>query len=88
MSYRHSIDSEMASMATGLTVTRRDVGEGHIIFARSDSEVFHLMWNENGQASLFHNDKVPPDGISLDVNIPDKSAQAEKLILAYPTGWP
>jgi hypothetical protein len=79
---------EISSMTTGLTVTRRVVGEGHIIFARSDGEVFHLMLHEDGQASLFQNDKAPPDGISLDVNIPDKPAQAEKLILAYPNGWP
>jgi hypothetical protein len=75
-------------MTIGLTVIRRDIGEGHIIFTRNDGEIFHLMWNENGRASLFHNDNVPPDGISLDVNIPDKPAHAEKLILAYPTGWP
>jgi hypothetical protein len=37
---------------------------------------------------FFHNDNVPPDGISLDVNIPNKSAHAENLILAYPTDWP
>jgi hypothetical protein len=75
-------------MTTGLTVSRRDIGEGHIIFTRSDGEVFHLMWHENGQASLFHNDKVPPNGIDLHTNITDKMARAEELILAYPTGWP
>ncbi len=75
-------------MATGLTVTRRNIGEGHIIFTRSDGEIFHLMWHEDGQGSLFHNDKVPPDGISLATNIADKPARAEALILAYPTGWP
>jgi hypothetical protein len=75
-------------MANELTVTRRDIGEGHIIFTRSDGEVFHLMWQETGQASLFHNDKVPSDGIGLDVSIPDKPARAKALILAYPAGWP
>jgi hypothetical protein len=75
-------------MVAGLTVTRRDVGDGHIIFTRSDGEVFHLKWHESGQGSLLRNDDVLRDGISLDVNIPDKPAWAEKLILAYPTGWP
>ena len=38
-------------MSTGLTVTRRDIGEGHVIFTRSDGEVFHLMWHEGGEAA-------------------------------------
>ncbi len=75
-------------MTAGLTVTRRDVGEGRIVFTRSDGEVFQLVWHESRQASLFHNDKAPPDEISLDVSIPDKPARAQELILAYPTGWP
>ena len=33
-------------MTKGLTVIRRDIGEGHIVFTRSDGEVFHLMWHE------------------------------------------
>ena len=74
-------------MTTGLTVTRRDVGERHIIFTRSDDEVFHLRWHESGQASVFHNEKPPSDGIGLDLNVQDKPARAEELILAYPSGW-
>lgn len=41
------------------------------------------MWHETGQASLFNNDKVPSDGISLDANIADKPARAKELILDY-----
>lgn len=75
-------------MTTGLTVKRQDVGPGHIVFTRSDGEVFELVWSESGQASLFHKDRPPPEAISLDVSIPDKPARAEALILAYPKGWP
>ena len=71
-----------------LTVARRDTGPGHIEFTRSDGEVFQLVWNARGHASLNHNDRPPPDGIDLDVSIPDKPARAEELILAYPDGWP
>lgn len=75
-------------MTTGLTVTRRDVAPNHITFTRSDGEVFQLVWHESGQASIFHNDKPPPNGIALDVSIADKPARAQQLILDYPTGWP
>lgn len=75
-------------MTVGVTVTRQDVGLRHIIFTRSDGEVFELVWSESGQASLFHQEKPPPEGISLDISIPDKPARAEALILAYPKGWP
>jgi hypothetical protein len=75
-------------MATGLKVTRQNAGEDHIIFTRlSDGEVFHLWLHEDSQASLCHNDKVPPNGIGADACIPDKIAWAVKLILDYPTGW-
>jgi hypothetical protein len=87
-SHRNGIDSEGGHVATELTVDRHDVGEGHIIFTHSDGEIFHLMWHESGHASVFHNDKVPPGGIGLDVNIPDKPARAKELILTYSTGWP
>ena len=71
------------------TVTRQDIGKGHIVFTRSDGEVFHLKWqDDSGQASLYHENKPPPAGISLDVSIPDKPRRAEQLILDYPTGWP
>jgi hypothetical protein len=75
-------------MTTGLSVRRQDVRPGHIVFTRSDGEVFELVWSESGQASLFQKDRPPPEGISLDVCIPDKHTKAEALILAYPTGWP
>lgn len=75
-------------MTTRVTVTRQDVGPGHIIFTRSDGEIFQLVWRENGQGSLFHHDHPPPNGISLDVNIADKPTRAQQLILVYPTGWP
>ena len=65
-------------MATGLTVIRSNVGEGHIISTRSGGEVLHLMWHENGQGSLFHSDRVPPDGIGLDVSVADKPARARR----------
>ena len=71
-------------MKAALTITRQVVGDGHVIFTRSDGEVFHLKWLESGHASLFHEDEPPPYGIGLDVGIADKPARAEKLILAYP----
>lgn len=35
-------------MTTGLTAARQDVGPGHIVFTRSDGEVFELVWTESG----------------------------------------
>ena len=70
----------------GLTVTRRDIGPGHIVFTRSNDEVFQLVWSERGHASLNHSDC--PDGIDLDVSISDKPARAEELIFAYPDYLP
>ena len=75
-------------MPTGLTLIRRDVGEGYMVFTRSDAEVFYYIWNADGSASVFHNDLVTPHGIDLGISVPDKFAHVEKLILAYPTGWP
>ena len=75
-------------MTPGLTVARQDVGPGHIVFTRSDGEIFELVWHDSGQASLFHKDRPPSDGISLDVGIADKPTRAEQCILAYPKGWP
>jgi hypothetical protein len=77
----------LVGMTTGLTVWKHDIGEGHVVFTRSDGEVFHLMWHESGQASLFHNDTTPSNGIGLDLNVMDKFSRAEQLILAYPADW-
>jgi hypothetical protein len=78
---------EVAPMATEFTISRRDGGEGHTIFTRSDGEIFHLFEHGDGQASLCHNDKTPK-GINAGISIPNKFVWAEKLILDYPTGWP
>ena len=74
-------------MTSEATVTRQDVGGGRSIFTRSDGHVFHLVWHENGSASLFHDDAAPPDKIEFHVGISDKLAAAKARILEYPDGW-
>ena len=56
-----SDDGEWA-VAAGLSVTERDESEdgSQIMFTRSDGEIFHLWWLEEGHAALEHNSPNRP----------------------------
>jgi hypothetical protein len=75
-------------MAPGLSITHREITPGLIIFTRSDGEMFELKRNDSKYDSLSNKSRPLDHGIDLHINITDKVAHAEKLILAYPEGWP